>query len=111
MNKFTYLHAEDVDTAVDTLASNSKARCIAGGTNLLDLMKVNVMNPDELIDINHLSFNNIEEHNGGLRLGATATNADTAYHPLVMQLIHYWPGRSWQVLRNSCAIWQRMEAT
>src|SRR3954471_13109938 len=85
MNKFTYLNAEDVDTAVEELAANNKARCIAGGTNLLDLMKVNVMNPDELIDVNHLPFNNIEVHNGGLRLGATATNADTAYHPLVMQ--------------------------
>src|SRR3954451_17526241 len=85
MNKFTYLHAEDVDTAVEELAANNKARCIAGGTNLLDLMKVNVMNPDELIDINHLPYDTIEEHHGGLRLRATATNADTAYHPLVMQ--------------------------
>src|SRR3954468_19891310 len=85
MNKFTYLNAGDVDTAVEELAANNKARCIAGGTNLLDLMKVNVMNPDELIDINHLPFNKIEEYNGGLRLGAMVTNADTAYHPLVMQ--------------------------
>lgn len=83
MNKFTYLQATDIDTAVNTLSTNTNARCIAGGTNLLDLMKVNVMNPDELIDINHLSFNKIEEYNGGLRLGATVTNADTAYHPLV----------------------------
>jgi len=85
MNKFAYLDAADVHTAVDTLAANQNARCIAGGTNLLDLMKVNVMRPDELIDVNHLSLSNIEEYNGDVRLGATATNADTAYHPLIAQ--------------------------
>lgn len=85
MNKFSYLHAGDANRVVAALAFNNNARCIAGGTNLLDLMKVNVMCPDELIDINHLSFNTITEHNGGLRLGATVTNAATAYHPLVQQ--------------------------
>ena len=83
MNKFSYIDAHNVDEVVDTLAQNKNAKCIAGGTNLLDLMKENVMRPDELIDVNHLSFSEIEEHEDGVRLGATATNADTAYHPLI----------------------------
>ncbi len=83
MNKFSYTDAHNVDEVVDTLAQNKNAKCIAGGTNLLDLMKENVMRPDELIDVNHLSFSEIEEHEDGVRLGATATNTDTAYHPLI----------------------------
>ncbi len=85
MNKFTYRNAENVDTAVATLSANTNARCIAGGTNILDLMKENVARPDELIDVNHLSLSSITEHNGGVRLGATATNTGTAYHPLIAQ--------------------------
>ncbi len=57
---------------------------IAGGTNLIDLMKERVATPRTLIDINGLPFDGVEATpDGGLRLGATARNADTAYHPLV----------------------------
>lgn len=58
---------------------------IAGGTNLIDLWKYNLSNPSTLIDINHIDANqNISANpDGGIRLGAAARNADTAYHPLI----------------------------
>jgi len=83
MNPFTFTQASDVDAALARLALPG-ARPIAGGTNLLDLMKEGVMQPGELVDINGLGLDTVEEEpGGGLRLGALARNADTAYHPLV----------------------------
>ena len=84
MNNISYSRALDVSAALSEIASDKKAKLIAGGTNLLDLMKLHVEQPNHLVDINHLAFNKIEEtEEGGLRLGALVTNADTAYHPLV----------------------------
>ncbi|TFW19374.1 FAD binding domain-containing protein [Duganella callida] len=61
---------------------------IAGGTNLIDLMKEDVLRPRALVDINGLPLDQIRAgEDGGLLLGATARNADTAYHPLVRR--HY----------------------
>jgi xanthine dehydrogenase YagS FAD-binding subunit len=85
MNPFTFTQASDVDAALARLATPG-ARPIAGGTNLLDLMKEGVMRPGELVDINGLGLDAVEEApDGGLRLGALARNADTAYHPLVRE--------------------------
>jgi xanthine dehydrogenase YagS FAD-binding subunit len=84
MNPIAYFRAAD---AAEALAhAGGGARFIAGGTNLLDLMKEFVMRPAALIDINNLSLAEIAPlAGGGLRLGATARNADTAYHPLVRE--------------------------
>ena len=85
MNPFTFTQASDVDAALARLAMPG-VRPIAGGTNLLDLIKEGVTHPGELVDINGLGFDRIEEDaGGGLRLGALARNADTAYHPLVRE--------------------------
>ena len=83
MNPFTFTQAGDIDGALAQLAAG--ARPIAGGTNLLDLMKAGVMQPGQLVDINALGLDKIEEAAGGLHLGALARNADTAYHPLVRE--------------------------
>ena len=81
MNAFTYLRASDSTEALREVASNDRAKFIAGGTNLLDLMKENVARPARLVDINRLPLAAIESRaDGGLRLGALVTNADTAYH-------------------------------
>ena len=81
MNRFSYVRAGAIDDAVREMASDPAARFIAGGTNLLDLMKENVARPTRLIDITRLPLGRIESlPNGGLRLGALCTNADTAYH-------------------------------
>lgn len=84
MNAFTYTRVPDAAEAVRELAASRTTRLIAGGTNLIDLMKENVVRPGRLVDINALPFATIEKReDGGLRLGALVTNADTAYNPLV----------------------------
>ena len=84
MINFTYYRPDRLAQAIDGVESTSEARFIAGGTNLLDLMKINVMRPRHLIDLNRLPLRDIRTTaNGGLSLGALATNAETAYHPEV----------------------------
>jgi xanthine dehydrogenase YagS FAD-binding subunit len=83
---FEYQRADDPEMAVKTLGHSPKAKVLAGGTNLVDLMKQNVEKPSHLIDVNRLQLAAIEElPDGGLRLGALAHNAETADHPLVRQ--------------------------
>lgn len=84
MRPFSFTQTQDAETAVREVAAYPDSKFIAGGTNLLDLMKIDVMRPAHLIDITKIALNSIEETDkGGLKLGALATNADTAYHPLV----------------------------
>lgn len=84
MRPFTFTRVKDVASAVQEVTGQQNAKFIAGGTNLLDLMKIDVMTPQHLVDITHIALKTIEENKeGGLRLGALATNADTAYHALV----------------------------
>ncbi|QJD95606.1 xanthine dehydrogenase family protein subunit M [Mucilaginibacter robiniae] len=86
MNRFTYVSVTDPQAAIAEMDEHDSPKFIAGGTNLLDLMKENVERPDHLIDINHLAFNKIEDGpDGGLRLGALVTNADTAWNEQVEQ--------------------------
>ena len=84
MINFEYAKARDVADAVRQIADDPEARFIAGGTNLVDLMKYDVERPMRLIDITHLPLKTVEETaNGGLRIGALVPNSDLAYHPLV----------------------------
>jgi xanthine dehydrogenase YagS FAD-binding subunit len=80
MNSFAYTRAVDVASAVREVAVDGAAKFIAGGTNLIDLMKENVERPSRLIDITRLALREIHPGaDGGLRLGALVTNADVAY--------------------------------
>ncbi len=84
MNRFDYVRATTLDEALGALRSSPAARIIAGGTNLVDLMKYEVIKPSRIVDITRLPLNRIEDlPDGGLRIGALATNADTAYDPRV----------------------------
>jgi xanthine dehydrogenase YagS FAD-binding subunit len=85
MNRFSYLRAGDVAEAVRAIAADPTAKFIAGGTNLIDLMKYDVVRPTRLIDITRLSgLDAIEETaDGGLRIGALVTNTEVAYDPRV----------------------------
>ncbi|PHN23256.1 FAD binding domain-containing protein [Pseudomonas sp. ICMP 561] len=84
MNPFTYSRPTSVDEAVNL--SGAATRFIAGGTNLLDLMKENVARPEHLIDITRLPLNDVSETaDGGLLIGALVSNADLAWHPLIEQ--------------------------
>ncbi len=82
MKPFTWHTCSTVDEALQLV--EDEVGVIAGGTNLVDLMKAGVSAPEALVNIQRLPLARIEEDGqGGIRLGATATNADTAYHPLV----------------------------
>ncbi|MHA6249608.1 FAD binding domain-containing protein [Pontibacter sp. CAU 1760] len=84
MRSFTYHRAAGVADAVQQRTGHTEAQFIAGGTNLLDLMKIDVMQPRHLVDITRLDIGQVTETEaGGLQLGALVTNADTAYHPQV----------------------------
>jgi xanthine dehydrogenase YagS FAD-binding subunit len=86
MINFQYSRANNVADAVRQIAADPKARFIAGGTNLIDLMKEEVERPSRLIDITHLPLKAVEETpEGGLRIGALVPNSDLAYHPLIAQ--------------------------
>ncbi len=87
MRPFDYTRAKSAAGATRQAASGGIF--IAGGTNLLDLMKLEVMAPDALIDINRLDLNHIEEtDDGGLRIGALVTNSDLAND---MRVRRDWP--------------------
>jgi xanthine dehydrogenase YagS FAD-binding subunit len=86
MINFEYTRAGDVAEAVRLIAADPTAKFIAGGTNLIDLMKVDVERPSRLIDVSRLPLRAVEETpEGGLRIGALVPNSDLAYHPLIEQ--------------------------
>lgn len=82
MNPFSYSKPTDVSQAINL--AGPATRFIAGGTNLLDLMKENIARPEHLIDITGLPLTGVEETaSGGLMIGALVSNADLAWHPLI----------------------------
>lgn len=85
MRAFEYTRVSSPAEAVRAASSNSGARYLAGGTNLLDLMKEDVSRPTELIDIGRLDLAAIKATPKGLSLGASAKNTDTANHALVRE--------------------------
>src|SRR5712672_4071979 len=86
MINFQYARANDVSDAVRQIAADPGAKFIAGGTNLIDLMKENVARPSRLIDISRLPLKSVEEtRDGGLRIGALVPNSDLAWHPKIEQ--------------------------
>ncbi len=85
MNAFTYKRAADTAEAVREVAADGGAKFLAGGTNLIDLMKMGVQQPDELIDINRLALKKIERTPTGLRIGALVSNSEVANDPLVRE--------------------------
>ncbi|KAF5884867.1 xanthine dehydrogenase family protein subunit M [Rhizobium sp. PEPV16] len=84
MRAFTYERASSVEAAAKAAASNPETKFIAGGTNLLDLMKLEIETPTHLIDVNGLGLDKIETTpEGGLRIGALVRNTDLAAHETV----------------------------
>ncbi|MFE1499964.1 FAD binding domain-containing protein, partial [Streptomyces albidoflavus] len=84
MKPFGYLRAERADQALAAYAAHPGAQYLAGGTNLVDLMKLGVAGPPFLVDISRLPLDDVEETpDGGLRVGATVRNTDLAVHPVV----------------------------
>ncbi|MEU6283244.1 xanthine dehydrogenase family protein subunit M [Streptomyces sp. NPDC047028] len=84
MKAFDYLRPTTVEEATEAFAAHPGARYLAGGTNLVDLMKLGVEQPAVLIDVGRLPLDTVEETaDGSLRVGATVRNSDLAAHPLV----------------------------
>src|SRR5262249_42060216 len=92
MHTFEFIRPADPAAAIAAAAAANTAqqgadvRFVAGGTTLIDLMKLNVERPARLVDINHLPFDGIETTaDGGPQIGATARNSDLAHHPRVQR--------------------------
>lgn len=84
MKAFDYTKASGLKTALQDASSAGPVKFIAGGTTLVDLMKLNVESPDKLMDITGLPLDKIETtSNGGLKIGALVRNSDLANHPYV----------------------------
>ncbi|MDX1883291.1 xanthine dehydrogenase family protein subunit M [Mycolicibacterium sp. 120270] len=84
MIPFDYHRASSVADAVATVADRPDAVFLAGGTNLVDHMKLGIVEPALVVDVGHLPLTDIEQMpDGGLRVGADVRNSDLAAHPLV----------------------------
>jgi xanthine dehydrogenase YagS FAD-binding subunit len=108
MNQFQYVRATKPQAAIDVVAKDPTATFIAGGTNLVDLMKRGVMTPQKLVDINRLPLAKIERQGNSLRVGALALNSAVAgdaqvreRHPLLALALN--AGASGQ-LRNMATV-------
>lgn len=88
MRTFGYVRADSVGSAYELASAQGQPVYLAGGTTLLDLVKLDVMQPDQLVDINHLPLKEVERlADGRLRIGALVSNTALARHPLVTE--HY----------------------
>ncbi|HEX7174666.1 MAG TPA: xanthine dehydrogenase family protein subunit M [Pyrinomonadaceae bacterium] len=86
MRPFKYTRASNPAAAARAVALNPRAKFLAGGTNILDLMKEDVERPNELVDLTRLGLTEIKAaRDGGISIGALAKNTDTANHPLIRQ--------------------------
>jgi xanthine dehydrogenase YagS FAD-binding subunit len=89
MRPFTYTRASTLDDAIRAYAAVPESsqmvdvRYIGGGTNLIDLMKMGVERPGTLVDVSRVPLKTIQEHEGGIRIGAMATNTECANHPMI----------------------------
>ncbi|WP_296185234.1 FAD binding domain-containing protein [Pseudomonas sp. UBA1879] len=88
MRAFDYVRAGSVEQAVASHSKSQTAFFLAGGTTLLDLVKLDVMPADQVIDVNHLALKQIEvQKDGSVRIGALVTNTALAHHPHIVE--HY----------------------
>ncbi|WP_445501120.1 FAD binding domain-containing protein [Microvirga sp. G4-2] len=86
MKNFAYARASDTQSALHLLLQTPNAKFLGGGTNLVDLMRENIEQPDALVDVTGLPLDQIEETpDGGLLIGATATNTAVAMHRSVRE--------------------------
>jgi xanthine dehydrogenase YagS FAD-binding subunit len=83
MEPFTYVRAEEPAAAIKQVSGEAGARFLAGGTNLVDHLKLNVESPSRLVDINPLPVARIEVTDTGVRIGALVRNTDLAFHQTI----------------------------
>ncbi|BBN54602.1 molybdopterin dehydrogenase [Pseudomonas chlororaphis subsp. aurantiaca] len=117
MQPFSYARANDVQQAVSLMVAQPRARFIAGGTNLIDLMKLSIERPTHLIDISRLPLAAIEDNaDGGLSIGAQVRNSDLAAdsrvrerYPLLSQAL--LAGASGQIRNKASAAGNLLQRT
>jgi len=85
MNAFTYKRATSVDDALISIGAPPDSKFIGGGTNLIDLMKMGVEHPANLIDVSRLPLTNIEPHGDGTRIEGMVRNSAVVNHPLILE--------------------------
>ena len=98
MKPFQYQRAKNIETATSVAAHTRDLDFVAGGTTQIDLMKENVLRPDVLLDINPILSDKITAREGGLRIGARATNANLARHP---EVLSRYPGVAEAILSGA----------
>lgn len=86
MKNFAYSRAENAQTAVNLISQNANAKFLGGGTNLADLMREGIEQPDALVDVTGLPFNRIEElSDRGISIGAAVKNSAVANHRIIRE--------------------------
>ncbi|EOR95832.1 Periplasmic aromatic aldehyde oxidoreductase, FAD binding subunit YagS [Arcticibacter svalbardensis MN12-7] len=85
MNQFQYVRPAETSGAIKSVALDANAHFLAGGTNLVDLMKMGIVTPERLVDINNLPLKKIENIQGHLRIGALVTNTQVAENKFVKE--------------------------
>lgn len=108
MNPFTYVEASEANGAIQAFKGSGDSVFFAGGTTLIDLMKLEVMTPAALVDINRLPFSSIEASETGVLIGANVRNSDLAHHSHIRQ--HY-PVLSEALLAGASAQLRNMAST
>ncbi len=85
MNQFQYSRPADASVAIKTLSKDQNAYFLAGGTNLIDMMKMGLVAPQKLVDINNLPLKTVSQIPTGVRIDALVSNTNLAEHPLIKQ--------------------------
>jgi xanthine dehydrogenase YagS FAD-binding subunit len=85
VREFEFERATDAQSAVALVARRPGAAFLGGGTNLVDHMKLGIAAPELLVDVTRLPFDTVDEHDGGLRIGAAVRNSDLSAQPLVRE--------------------------
>jgi xanthine dehydrogenase YagS FAD-binding subunit len=83
MNAFTFQRLAGAADATSAVAARAGAMFLAGGTTLVDLMKVDVLTPDTVVDVRHLGFSSIDVSDDTIVVGGVVTNSQLAWHPVV----------------------------
>ena len=109
MRSFRYIEAADAANAVKEITDNKAAKFLGGGTNLIDLMRENIEQPETIIDITHLALDTIEEDkNGDLKIGALVRNSHMAANKIVRE---QYPVLSQAILNGASAQLRNMATT
>jgi xanthine dehydrogenase YagS FAD-binding subunit len=108
MYPFQFIESQTAETAIHAVVNDPQAVFLAGGTTLVDLMKLDVMTPGALVDINRALPDAIEQRGGKIQIGANVRNSDVAYHRLIRE---NFPVLSEAILAGASAQLRNMAST